>query len=71
MTQWALILVLCSLESNTCLSPFSYQEQFNDSYDCMIKGYEESLIKSIEIGREKLNEHKIYIKFSCNPIPTI
>lgn len=71
MTKWALILIVCSFESNTCIPPFNYPTQFNDAYDCMITGYQESINKTIQIGREDINKHNIYIKFSCNPIETI
>ena len=71
MTKWALVLVICSFESNTCIPPFNYPIQFNDAYDCMMTGYQESINKTIEIGREDINKHNIYIKFSCNPIETI
>ena len=71
MTKWALILVICSFESNTCIPPFNYPIQFDDAYDCMMTGYQESINKTIEIGREDINKHNIYIKFSCNPINTI
>ena len=71
MTKWALVLVICSFESNTCIPPFNYPIQFNDAYDCMMTGYQESINKTIEIGREDINKHNIYIKFSCNPINTI
>jgi len=71
MTKWALVLVICSFESNTCIPPFNYPIQFDDAYDCMMTGYQESINKTIEIGREDINKHNIYIKFSCNPINTI
>ena len=31
----------------------------------MVKGYEESARKIIEIGKEEVNEHQVYIKFDC------
>jgi len=71
MAKWALILVICSFESNTCIPPLEYPTQFNDVYDCMMTGYQESINKTIEIGREDINKHNIYIKFSCNHIQTI
>ena len=71
MTKWALVLVICSFESNTCMPPVEYPIKFNDGYDCMMTGYQESINKTIQIGREDINKHNIYIKFSCNPIDTI
>jgi len=71
MTKWVLILVMCSLENNICISPFEWQEHFDDSYDCMMKGYEESLLKTKEFGREKVNGLGMYIKFTCTTIDII
>jgi len=31
----------------------------------MVVGYEESAKKMQEIGREEVNQHKVYIKFNC------
>ena len=37
--KWVLVLVICSLESNSCMPPFKYPVQFDDGYDCMVTGY--------------------------------
>ena len=31
----------------------------------MVSGYQESLDKTIEIGKEDINEHEIFIRFAC------
>jgi hypothetical protein len=31
----------------------------------MVAGYEKARDKTIEIGREEVNKHQIYIKFDC------
>ena len=67
MTKWVLVLVICSLESNSCMPPFKHPILFDDGYDCMVYGYEESLSKIQEMGRENINKNKIYIKFGCSP----
>jgi len=46
MTKWALVLIICSFQSNTCLPPFEYPIKYNDGYDCMVAGYKESLLKT-------------------------
>ena len=61
-----LILYMCSAIQKTCLDPYVWPERFNDSYECMIQGYEESGKKITEIGRKDVNEHDIYIKFECH-----
>ena len=71
MTKWALVLIICSFESNTCIPPIEYRITFDDGYDCMVAGYKQSLLKTEEIGRTDINKHNIYIKFSCNRIETI
>ena len=47
------------------MPPFIYDIKFNNQYDCLMKGYEESIIKMEEIGKKDINEHEIYIKFIC------
>ena len=69
--KWVLVLVICSLESNSCMPPFKYPILFDDGYDCMVQGYKESLSKIEEMGREDINKHQIYIKFGCTPQTTI
>ena len=44
--KWVLVLVICSLEANSCMPPFKYPVLFDDGYDCMVQGYKESLSKN-------------------------
>ena len=67
----ALILYICSYAAGTCLPGHQWSGTFNDMYDCMTFGYEESLNKMKEIGRQDVNEHGIYIRFTCTPEETI
>jgi hypothetical protein len=60
-----LILYLCSYTSGSCLPGYQVSETFNDLYDCMSTGYEESMKKMEEVGREDVNEHEIFIRFAC------
>ena len=66
-----LTLIICSQVANTCMPPYPWPETFNTTYDCMIFGYEESLKKMKEIGKEEVNKHNIYIRFTCNPEESI
>ena len=50
---------------------YQWPETFNTQYDCMVFGYEESLNKMEEIGKEDVNKHNIYIRFTCTPENTI
>ena len=59
-----LIMFLCSATNNTCL-PYQWPGTFKDPYDCMLKGYEEALNKTQEIGRTDINNDQVFIKFKC------
>ena len=64
--KFTLILILCSYVSGTCIPPYTYPQQFNDQYDCFMEGYNQSILKMENIGREEINEHEIYIRFICS-----
>ena len=66
-----LTLIICSQVANTCMPPYPWPQTFDTTYDCMIFGYEESLKKMKEIGKEEVNKHNIYIRFTCNPEESI
>ena len=59
-------MIICSAVANQCMPPFQIDKVYNDGYDCMVDGYKIALDKTEEIGREDINQSKIYIKFSCN-----
>ena len=65
MKEVILFLYLCSGVANTCLPPYQWPERFEDSFTCMVKGYEEAARKTIEIGQGEVNKHQVYIKFDC------
>ena len=66
-----LSLIICSQVANTCMPPYPWPQTFDTTYDCMLFGYEESLKKMKEIGRQEVNKHNIYIRFTCNPEESI
>ena len=66
-----LSLIICSQVAGTCLEPYQWPEQFDTTYDCMVFGYEESLNKMKQIGREEVNKYNMYIRFTCTPEQTI
>ena len=53
------------------MPPFDWQDTFRTKYDCLVFGYEESLSKMRDIGREEVNKYGMYIKFYCTPQPGI
>ena len=62
-----LSLIICSQVAGTCMEPYEWPKTFNTQYDCMVFGYEESLNKMQEIGRQEVNKYNIYIRFTCTP----
>ena len=66
-----LSLIIFSQVAGTCLEPFPWPESFDTQYDCMVFGYEESLNKMQQIGREEVNKYNMYIRFTCTPEQTI
>tara|TARA_R100000655_G_scaffold4362_2_gene13984 strand:- start:3 stop:215 length:213 start_codon:yes stop_codon:yes gene_type:complete len=69
--KFLLSLIICSQVAGTCLDPYPWPDNFDSQYDCMVFGYEESLNKIQEIGREEVNKHNIYIRFICTPETTV
>ena len=64
-----LSLIICSQVAGTCLDPYTWPDTFDTQYDCLMFGYQESLVKMKEIGRKDVNEHGIMIKFACTMVP--
>ena len=66
-----LTLIMCSSVESVCLPPFPWPQLFDDKYDCLQFGYQESYRKLEAVGREEVNKHGIYIKFDCKPSDSI
>ena len=64
-----LSLIICSQTQQVCMPPYQWPDMFNSQYDCLMFGYEESMRKLEEIGRSDVNEHGIFIRFVCSPLP--
>jgi len=66
-----LSLIICSQIAGTCMTPYQWPETFNTQYDCLMFGYEESIRKMKEIGREEVNKYNVFIRFTCTPDKSI
>ena len=66
-----LSLIICSQVHTTCMPPYPWPETFDNSYDCMMFGYQESQKKMEEIGADDVNKYNMFIKFYCTPTNTI
>ena len=65
-----LSLIICSQVAGTCLPPYQWPTAFDTQYDCLMEGYEQSIIKMEELGSEDVNKYKISITFACKEIAT-
>ena len=45
MIKFTLSLIICSQIANACLDPHIWPTTFNNQYDCLMFGYEESMNK--------------------------
>ena len=63
--KFILTLIICSQVAGTCIEPYTWPDTFRTQYDCLTFGYEESLKKMKEMGREEVNKYNMYIKFYC------
>ena len=63
--KYSLFMILCSYVAGECMPPHEMKIKYNDLYDCMKAGHEQSIIKMNKLGREQTNEYKMYFKFVC------
>ena len=66
--SFILSMMMCSvIDGKTkCIPPHTFEVKYPDAYECMLDGYNESYNKIVELGREDVNQYKIYIKFGCH-----
>ena len=69
--KFLLSLIICSSVAGECMPPYEWPETFNSQYDCLMFGYEESIVKMKEIGRTDVNKYNMFIKFYCTPTDTV
>lgn len=68
--EFFLTLTLCLSLTNTCSPPIVHQIKFNDLYDCLQGGYEESIGIMKNVGREDVNKTGASVQFICKKIKT-
>ena len=60
-----LAIIMCSYIQGECMAPYVFPEKYPSHYECMIAGYEKSLSKMKEIGRQDINRNEVFFKFAC------
>jgi len=43
-------------------------EKFEDMYSCLIRGYEESISMTMDVGKEEINEKGLFTRFACREV---
>ena len=61
-------MLVCSFVSGTCTPPLVIDEKFNNMYDCLMRGYEESISMTMDVGREEINEIGLFTRFACREV---
>ena len=64
-----LIMLVCSFTSGTCTPPLVISERFEDMYSCIMRGYEESINMTTDIGKEEINKQGLFTRFACREVP--
>ena len=70
--KYVIILYLCSYVN---VQPVCYTEkivalEFTNYPDCILEGYRQSWAHLKNIGKDKINDEKLAIKFICKEIKT-
>ena len=63
--KYILSLVICSSVSSTCMPPVTSNIMYENTYNCLIDGYKNSIKIMESIGEEEVNKHDLYAKFVC------
>ena len=69
--KFLLSIIICSQVAGTCMDPYPWPTKFDSQYNCLIEGYEQSIVKMKEMGSTEVNKYNIFIKFYCMPDNTI
>ena len=70
--KFFLILWVCSAVHGTCLSPpITKPTLFNTHYECVNEGYIDAMQLVKAMGREIVEEKRLFVAFSCKPESSI
>ena len=49
------------------MQPYQLPNTFESQYDCLMFGYQESIVKMEKLGKTDVNKYGMFIKFYCTP----
>ena len=66
--KYFLLLWVCSAINGSCiLPPLQSSQLFNSHYECVNEGYREGLKMVQAMGREIIDEQRLFVAFNCKP----
>jgi hypothetical protein len=70
--KYFLLLWVCSAINGSCmLPPLQSSQLFNSHYECVKSGYLEGLQMVQAMGREIIEEQRLFVAFNCKPETSI
>jgi len=54
--KFLLSIIICSQVAGTCLDPYPWPTTFDSQYNCLMEGYEQSILKMKEIAMQYIGE---------------
>ena len=60
-----LSIIICSALHENCQPPYTKNIEFKNWSECMYAGTNDTLTLYNVMGEDYINEHKVFIKFSC------
>ena len=66
--SYFLTMIICSVLNGqtVCIPPIRLENEYVDSYTCLLDGYLKSYDKIVELGETSVNKYSIYVKFGCH-----
>ena len=66
--KYFLLLWVCSAINGACmLPPLQSAQIFNNHYECVTAGYLEGLQMVKAMGRQIIEEQRLFVAFNCKP----
>ena len=60
-----LSIIICSALHENCQPPYTKNIEFKNWSECMYAGTNDTLTLYNVMGEDYINEHKVFIKFTC------
>ena len=66
--KYFLLLWVCSAINGSCMTPALQNPQlFNSHYECVNAGYLDGLQMVQNIGKEEVENNRLFVAFNCKP----